>query len=178
MSLQSEYNYMESSQWSDIDPTICACKGSGWVLSDLDTWHKCSSHFNKELGHPEENDYFDEISKEERETIRLNEFIKWKKHYIKICENAIEWYKNSTSDKGWKLLLKKLESFPIQEYDNLSSYENVKDYFISYIKIIREFVNEYNEQLRDDCDMLTGKHYFDLDDCEKIIEGYENQYES
>lgn len=36
------------------DPEDCACRGSGWVLSQVDTWHKCpvASHAGP---HPEDD---------------------------------------------------------------------------------------------------------------------------
>ena len=30
----------------------CRCQGSGWILSEIDTWHKCPDHF-KNQPHPE-----------------------------------------------------------------------------------------------------------------------------
>jgi len=33
-----------TSLWADESPEICGCRGRGWMLSDLDTWHKCCVH--------------------------------------------------------------------------------------------------------------------------------------
>lgn len=43
-SMELEYRYMESGRWSEMNPSRCPCGGKGYVLSDLDTWHKCSVH--------------------------------------------------------------------------------------------------------------------------------------
>ena len=59
----SEYNtyYTEficSSRWQDRDPERCGCGGSGWWLSELDTWHRCPVHATEENArHPEDYDH-------------------------------------------------------------------------------------------------------------------------
>ncbi len=43
----------------DPDPKQCGCHGTGWILSDFDTWHQCPAH-HKGQRHPEdyqEGDY-------------------------------------------------------------------------------------------------------------------------
>lgn len=45
--------------WRDEDPARCGCRGRGWVLSDLDTWHQCPIH-GKGARHPED-DHGDEV---------------------------------------------------------------------------------------------------------------------
>lgn len=35
-------------------PTECPCQGTGWLLSEYDSWHKCPSH-NVGQPHPEED---------------------------------------------------------------------------------------------------------------------------
>jgi len=42
--MQNEFNYMQSGMWAERNPLICPCKGTGWTLSDLDTWHECPVH--------------------------------------------------------------------------------------------------------------------------------------
>jgi hypothetical protein len=32
------------SAWVDEDEAACGCRGSGWWLSELDTFHKCPLH--------------------------------------------------------------------------------------------------------------------------------------
>jgi hypothetical protein len=31
-------------RWMDQDANKCACQGTGWALSKVGTWHKCSYH--------------------------------------------------------------------------------------------------------------------------------------
>jgi len=42
--MELEFRYMESGRWAEMNPSKCPCGGRGYVLSDLDTWHKCSVH--------------------------------------------------------------------------------------------------------------------------------------
>lgn len=37
-----------------LTPEECACHGSGWLLSQVDTWHKCPDHF-KSQPYPEDD---------------------------------------------------------------------------------------------------------------------------
>lgn len=43
------------SLWADENPNICGCRGRGWMLSDLDTWHHCPIH-GKGVPHPLEEE--------------------------------------------------------------------------------------------------------------------------
>lgn len=56
MSLQEEYAEFSRGYWADPDPKQCGCRGSGWALSDLDTWHKCRFHCTPTTPHPEYDD--------------------------------------------------------------------------------------------------------------------------
>jgi hypothetical protein len=47
------------SYWADPDPNKCRCGGTGWALSELDTWHCCPIH-GKGMPHPEEFEALDE----------------------------------------------------------------------------------------------------------------------
>lgn len=40
------------------DPKRCPCHGSGWMLSDYDTWHRCYVHNNGHIPHPEDETVF------------------------------------------------------------------------------------------------------------------------
>lgn len=42
----------KSAIWADTDESICGCRGSGWWLSEVDTWHKCPFH-GHDAPHPE-----------------------------------------------------------------------------------------------------------------------------
>lgn len=53
--LQNYYdNYARANVWADSDPERCGCHGSGWFLSDLDTFHRCPVHYTGQP-HPEED---------------------------------------------------------------------------------------------------------------------------
>ncbi len=57
--LQAYYNnFACANVWADPDPERCGCRGSGWWLSDLDTFHKCPCHYNGQR-HPEDYPYED-----------------------------------------------------------------------------------------------------------------------
>ncbi len=43
--------------FSDPDPDVCECRGSGWFLSSVDTWHECPAHRGQP--HPEDYDHDD-----------------------------------------------------------------------------------------------------------------------
>lgn len=44
-----------SSTWAHPDADHCGCRGSGWWLSELDTWHDCPFHYEKGQPHPEDD---------------------------------------------------------------------------------------------------------------------------
>ncbi len=50
--LQQYYDDFRSGYWADPDPEICDCRGSGYALSEVDTWHECPIHYNGQI-HPE-----------------------------------------------------------------------------------------------------------------------------
>ena len=33
----------------------CGCRGHGWFLSQVDTWHQCPAHWTPECRHPEDD---------------------------------------------------------------------------------------------------------------------------
>lgn len=39
--------------WEREDADECGCRGSGWFLSQVDTWHECPTHY-KGQRHPED----------------------------------------------------------------------------------------------------------------------------
>ena len=43
---------LNSTLWNTLNPSTCPCRGRGWMLSDYDTWHACSTH-NRGQPHPE-----------------------------------------------------------------------------------------------------------------------------
>jgi hypothetical protein len=38
-----------------LDAEDCRCHGGGWILSDVDTWHKCPDHHVAGQPHPEDD---------------------------------------------------------------------------------------------------------------------------
>ena len=50
------YEAAQMGQWKALDPEECGCGGSGWFLSDLDTWHPCHIHNDCDCCHPEYSD--------------------------------------------------------------------------------------------------------------------------
>jgi hypothetical protein len=59
MSLQDYYTMFNSGCWATSDAEECFCHGNGWALSDVDTWHKCPTHFAGQL-HPEAHEGFED----------------------------------------------------------------------------------------------------------------------
>lgn len=39
--------------FADADPARCGCRGHGWYLSEVDTFHKCPAHYAGQP-HPED----------------------------------------------------------------------------------------------------------------------------
>lgn len=50
--LSHYYENFRTAYWRDEDPEVCRCKGHGWALSEVDTWHQCPTHYCGQL-HPE-----------------------------------------------------------------------------------------------------------------------------
>jgi hypothetical protein len=72
MSLQAYYNEFSQGHWADPDPKLCGCRGSGWALSDVDTWHKCPIHHKPGQRHPED-DYDDEDRRDPAQCLVVTE---------------------------------------------------------------------------------------------------------
>ena len=51
--LQHYYDSFRSAYWADHDRALCGCRGTGWALSQVDTWHQCPIH-GKGVPHPDE----------------------------------------------------------------------------------------------------------------------------
>ena len=47
-----DYRDLESGHWAHLLPTECPCHGSGWLLSNFDTFHRCPIH-GQGVPHPE-----------------------------------------------------------------------------------------------------------------------------
>lgn len=59
MSMYTHYyeEYCRGYAWVNPDSAKCGCRGGGWWLSDVDTWHKCPCHA-KDAPHPEDLEDF------------------------------------------------------------------------------------------------------------------------
>lgn len=42
--LEHDYAQLQSGNWALMSPRLCPCRGGGWFLSDLDTYHRCPIH--------------------------------------------------------------------------------------------------------------------------------------
>ncbi len=49
---QSYYASFSTGYWATDDEAECPCRGSGWALSEVDSWHQCPKHFHNQP-HPE-----------------------------------------------------------------------------------------------------------------------------
>lgn len=135
MSLQSLYNELESGGWSDINPFICECKGSGWLLSDLDTWHKCNTHYSKNIPCRED---FDNCDLSEKEIQEYNELVK--SHFVKNCVNAIDWYlEDVPNSENAKLTL---ENALILSRDSLKEKIDAAKYKYDEYWAYKDFIDE------------------------------------
>lgn len=61
--LQDYYDACKTGFWANPDCRRCGCKGRGYWLSDLDTWHECPYHFS---GQPHPNDDYVRIMNKRR----------------------------------------------------------------------------------------------------------------
>lgn len=52
--LEGHYRNCEAGYFAQPDASQCGCGGSGYYLSQLDTWHKCPTHFVPGQAHPED----------------------------------------------------------------------------------------------------------------------------
>lgn len=53
--LQQYYDACVRGMFASEDARECGCRGHGWFLSEVDTWHKCPVHFDGQR-HPEDHD--------------------------------------------------------------------------------------------------------------------------
>lgn len=56
------YEACERGMFSDPDKQYCGCKGAGWFLSQVDTWHKCPEHYDGSPDPESQQDYDDDGS--------------------------------------------------------------------------------------------------------------------
>jgi len=84
--LQAIYDEARQGSWQDTNPSKCGCRGRGWYLSDLDTWHKCSIHgHDAPCPEDETEDTFD-----------------WRAHFRRNNANAFRTFRAAARAEGWK----------------------------------------------------------------------------
>ena len=65
--LETYYEAFCSGYWVEEDANYCPCKGSGWALSDVDTWHKCPAHYRGQRHPEDEAAYWEALEAWEKE---------------------------------------------------------------------------------------------------------------
>lgn len=53
--LEHYYNNFRAGSFERRDPDKCGCRGTGYALPQVDTWHKCPVHFTPGQRHPEDD---------------------------------------------------------------------------------------------------------------------------
>lgn len=51
---EAHYRNCEAGYFAHPDASQCGCRGSGYYLSQLDTWHECPYHHVAGQAHPED----------------------------------------------------------------------------------------------------------------------------
>jgi hypothetical protein len=59
MSLQQLFDNACRGDWKAEEASECGCRGRGYFLSDVDTWHYCSLHGSGKP-HPEDDEWKEE----------------------------------------------------------------------------------------------------------------------
>ena len=80
-------NDLNTGAWAEANPSKCPCKGSGWLLSDYDTWHRCPRH-GAGVPHPE-----DEMTRETFDSAA---------HLLQVQRAAYEEFRNLAYAAGFK----------------------------------------------------------------------------
>lgn len=54
--LREAHNFnMVSANWHNPRPDRCPCRGTGWMISDMDATYRCGIHAYKDQPHPEDD---------------------------------------------------------------------------------------------------------------------------
>ena len=72
--LAAYYEAFRTGYWAEENETVCPCHGSGWALSEVDTWHECPVHFRGQPS-PESHEGFE--SDEEYAVYYNDCMVKW-----------------------------------------------------------------------------------------------------
>ena len=66
-SMEHEYRELCSGRWAEMNPSKCPCRGRGFLISDLDTCHRCPIH-GEGATHPEDERSYASVAEEEAES--------------------------------------------------------------------------------------------------------------
>ena len=82
---QQYYNAFRTGYWANPDANRCRCRGSGWALSEVDTWHECPIHYKGQI-HPESYDGEEGWEEANQESMR-----RWEEeHKHRLVESGVE----------------------------------------------------------------------------------------
>jgi len=85
MSLQGIFDAAERGDWMGYNPNKCGCRGRGWFLSDVDTFHPCVYH---NLGAPNPEEDHSEFD--------------WAAHRLEVYRTAYKFFLRLARTNGWK----------------------------------------------------------------------------
>ena len=91
---------LDSGNWANLNPNLCPCKGSGWLHSDLDSFHACPVHKTASQRHPE--DQFDGEWTAEIEAAIDAEFAQIAAERLTLNRNLFERFTEIARKAGFK----------------------------------------------------------------------------
>lgn len=74
--------------FANEDAAQCGCRGHGWFLSQVDTWHECPVHYTDQP-HPESEDYGDEAPERTPEGIAALESLERRQAEERAADEAL-----------------------------------------------------------------------------------------
>lgn len=84
---QNYYEDFKTGYWADQDAEKCKCRGGGWALSEVDTWHSCPVHYNGQK-HPNDESADDVCEWDDADNVCLS-MDDWKRSEAKWMD---EWH--------------------------------------------------------------------------------------
>ncbi len=95
--LQSYAEEFQRAYWADEDPAQCGCRGNGWALSDVDTWHECPIHHCGQL-HPEDSAFDTDEGFEKADKLSRAQWrVKAAKKAVEAANHAVWCAKNEVA---------------------------------------------------------------------------------
>lgn len=88
----SLFDAADHRDWMNYNPNKCGCRGSGWFLSDVDTFHPCVYH-NLGAPNPENESSFDWTS---------GKGFDWEAHQLEVYRTAYRFFLRLARRNGWK----------------------------------------------------------------------------